>query len=471
MRLVCLIFCGLLLFAQAKAQPVSANLAIRYVKLGNTLREAKQYAQAKDYLEKALGVLQKAGDRYWTAAAYENLGLIDRDLSETASATRNLTKALDLYRATRASASAKVVQQMLGGVANPKADQEIYGGIDIGARGVKMSVVALRFSPDGKSTLVVLKSDTRNTLAINGKPEDFAATADAVKAYLDSLMIGRKIPRERVFVVGSSGLRTELERPENTGKLDELTRTIQAKLGASWPNPVPFIDAKKEAELTIRGMLVESEWRTTATIDIGTGNTKGGYFLSDNSFEYTAFLGTGSVLKYIQEEKRPVAESAQAIYSDAFRQTVASNIERRPEFQSRKRVYVVGGIVYALVTYLHPRHVNNEQVQFTYKDAVHFQEMAIKDYNALTNPDLSGIDSDATFKKAQSEVRNVRERVFKNRDDLIAGATLLRGILEECRRGGDDEKEFVFHRNGVIGWISGYIIEARAKAFKQVQDQ
>ncbi len=456
------------LLTTVHAQPVPVNTAIRFIKLGNTLREAKQYAEATSYLEKALSTLQRTGDRYWVAAANENLGLISRDLNDGVTANRYLTKAMLGYRAVKANLSAKVVEQILTGVTNPQADQEIYGGIDIGSKGVKMSVISLRFSPDGKPTLVVIKADSKNTTAMDGNAQVFANTAQAVKTYLDSLLIGRKIPRDRVFVVGSSGLKTVLEQPDKAGKLAELEQVLKTQLAGVWTEPIPFIDAAKEAELTIRGTLPESEWRSTNTIDIGSGNTKGGYYTADNKFEYIAFLGTGSLADYFKQNSKP-AESAQAAYTEEFRQMVSEMMARKPEFQKRKRTYLVGGIVYALVTYLHPGEVNNSLVRFSYKDAVRFQELAMTNYDALINPDLTGIDGEATLKKAQSEAKNV-QKIF-TREQVIAGATLLRGILEECRGNNPGEKEFVFHRNGVIGWISGYIELAREKAFRQTKEQ
>lgn len=118
---------------------------------------------------------------------------------------------------------------------------------------------------------------------------------------------------------------------------------------------------------------------------------------------------------------------------------------------------------------MHPREINNPLVVFSYKDVVKFQDMAIKNYEALTNPDMSAIDSDAAFQKAQADVKFVREKVF-NRDEVVAGATLLRGVLEECRRNNPENKEYVFHRNGVIGWISGYIIQAIEKNYQQQKE-
>jgi uncharacterized protein HemY len=64
------------------------NTALRYVKLGNTLREAQQYDLSEKYLRQGLQIITEQGDRYWEAATYENLGLLYKDQDKPAEAAR-----------------------------------------------------------------------------------------------------------------------------------------------------------------------------------------------------------------------------------------------------------------------------------------------------------------------------------------------------------------------------------------------
>ncbi|RYC69851.1 tetratricopeptide repeat protein [Spirosoma sordidisoli] len=457
----------LLLFAlsvKVSAQPAAGLAqALRYIKAGNTLREANQFTQAAKYLNQGLAGAKNAKDAYWMAAAYENLGWLYRDMNDATQATFYLNKAFDLYKG-KYSVSALALQKFVGGL---KKQEEIYGGIDIGARGVKVSVIALQYASNGRPNFRIIKAESINTGAAEGTPAAFAATAKAVRSYLDTLLNRRSIVRNRVFVVGSSGLKTVLE---NASKLPDLNKALKSELSSVWPNDIPFIDAATEAELTVRGTIAQNEWLTTATLDIGSGNTKGGYFTADNQFEYVDFPGTSAMTRKIQDSGKPVAQSAQQVYTDEMQSVVGRELGRKPEFENRRKIYVFGGIVYALITYLHPQETNKTVVQFSYKDALKFQDLAIRNYEALTNPDMSGIDSDDVFKKAQADVKTVREKIFK-RDEIIAGATLLRGILEECRRNNPETKEFHFHRNGQIGWISGFIMKMIETEYQQQKEQ
>src|SRR5436190_17925162 len=74
------------------------NIALRYLKLGNTLREAQQYDLSEKYLRQGLQIITEQGDRYWEAATYENMGLLFKDQDKPEDEARYFNKALALYR-------------------------------------------------------------------------------------------------------------------------------------------------------------------------------------------------------------------------------------------------------------------------------------------------------------------------------------------------------------------------------------
>jgi hypothetical protein len=59
------------------------NQSIKFLKLGNTLREAGDYESSKDYLDKGYKLANKTNDAYWSAIADEYLGYYYRDLSKS----------------------------------------------------------------------------------------------------------------------------------------------------------------------------------------------------------------------------------------------------------------------------------------------------------------------------------------------------------------------------------------------------
>jgi hypothetical protein len=75
----------------------SYELAIRYLKLGNTYRESGNYIQAKKYIEMGFSLAKRNNRDYWVAVSYEYLGYLYRDQGEIAKAKEYLIKSKDIY--------------------------------------------------------------------------------------------------------------------------------------------------------------------------------------------------------------------------------------------------------------------------------------------------------------------------------------------------------------------------------------
>jgi len=75
----------------------STELTERYLKLGNTYREAKQFDIALIYLNKGLTLAINSNNVYWTAVAYEFKGYLYRDNGDVLSAKEYLEKAKVIY--------------------------------------------------------------------------------------------------------------------------------------------------------------------------------------------------------------------------------------------------------------------------------------------------------------------------------------------------------------------------------------
>lgn len=76
----------------------SLEMAIRYLKLGNTYREGRKYNLAQSYLRYGLDIAQARGSTYWEAVANEYAGLLFRDMGDRATSLDYLRRADYLYR-------------------------------------------------------------------------------------------------------------------------------------------------------------------------------------------------------------------------------------------------------------------------------------------------------------------------------------------------------------------------------------
>lgn len=80
------------------SQRDNLELGIRYIKLGNSHRVAKNYNEANNFLNKGLRIASKENNKYWEAVAYEYIGYYNCDMGNQASALENLNKAKELYK-------------------------------------------------------------------------------------------------------------------------------------------------------------------------------------------------------------------------------------------------------------------------------------------------------------------------------------------------------------------------------------
>ena len=72
------------------------NLGVRYLKLGNSYREARNYDLSQTYLKKGLDMVRNR-NTYWEAAGYEYLGLLYRDMGDRQMSLEYLRTAASLY--------------------------------------------------------------------------------------------------------------------------------------------------------------------------------------------------------------------------------------------------------------------------------------------------------------------------------------------------------------------------------------
>lgn len=451
---------------QLQAQGGLPLPAIRQLKIGNSFREANQYERAEEYLNKGL-VNIRGKDKYWEAFAYESLGILHKEMGESTLALQNFNKAFNLYNELGMQLSAKLVQSMRDGTEGKK---ETFAGIEIGSKGVKFVIVSMIINPNKRYQFKVEIDSSRNVNIIDGKPENITAAAKAVRFYYYSQALGKyKLSDDKIFIVFSSGAK------DNLSKIDKFRTAYQAvKDSLNLPSrTIDSLTACQEAEYLARGIMPNAELYTSTVLDIGSGNTKGGYVAKQAprfrcfDLDYGSLSLSQKIKALATEENITFAQAAKKI-EPSVREAIRKKFAAGDGLiaKNKPRVWVVGGIAYAMVTYLYPAQVKEIWPRMYPKDVDRFSAMAIEDYEKLTNPNLSAYAPDIQ-EAAGKEAKRVREKVF-NQETLIAGSIILKAIFNEfgtLTPNSSKEKEFYFNRDGYIGWITGYMVEAVKKRY------
>lgn len=349
-------------------------------------------------------------------------------------------------------------------------NNKLHGGIEIGSRGVKGTAISFTRKGSGYD-VKILYTETINTSIMRLKdnrftPEGLKEAAEAVKKIFDRLQQQHQIPVEQIYIIGSSGLRADNK--------SELVGAVSKATGRS----MSFLTVEMEVQLSITGTIPNQrddeakplkEREVALLLDIGSGNTKGGYQQPDSaSYEFVTMgipYGTVSLTNEINKLRNTEADlngfalDALVISPKLLNEQLHKEIEKKPGLLYRKRVYLSGGIIWALATLMHPEN-RRAFVSLTTDDIAMFHYRARNDMEALLNPDLSKINDESKLAEIKKEIESVKT-VFTPKN-IIAGAEILNAVSSEFRL---ENKNLWFARYSNLSWILSYV---RGKAEKQL---
>lgn len=176
-------------------------------------------------------------------------------------------------------------------------NSQLYAGIDIGSKGVKLSVVEAAKNAAKTGAFNVVQESSINTDFISFTRPTFSGTVNAVAKLYTTALNDYKIPADRIYIVVSSGIKEQADREGKNALVTELIDSLKKRTND--PNRmVPVIDVIQEARLSHLSIIPNEKRYNTFLIDIGSGNTKGGYFPNGNTNVFKLFevnWGTRSV--------------------------------------------------------------------------------------------------------------------------------------------------------------------------------
>jgi hypothetical protein len=337
---------------------------------------------------------------------------------------------------------------LLAGPGSACADDSwVYAGIEIGGKGVKATVVKGKpgglykrlFARTHNTTLSVLKDGAFDKAAID-------ETVNAIVGFIKSISAKYKVAPGRIVVVGSSGL------PKASNRVD----FIQAVKKATGKE-LRFIDDRTEVELTIAGVIPKEDRLKSISLDIGSGNTKGGYKPAGFPLVYVAVpLGTVTFTERVRQEMKArdisFVEAAIRLRESDLVAPLRKGANKMPELAKRKTAYISGGMVWAMVTLVRPADVDKAYVTFTPADVKSFLNLVTKKPGTVPMPDLEKVTDVELKKRAEKEAASVNKTYTP--ENLVAGAEILMALVKAFELEG---RTLIFPRNGFVGWLAAYI--------------
>jgi len=241
-----------------------------------------------------------------------------------------------------------------------------------------------------------------------------------------------------------------------------------------------FLSVELEVQLSIAGTIPQqrddenrlvNERHAAMLIDIGSGNTKGGYqqvapapaagipvdeFVT-MGIPYGTVTFTNEASRYHKDDAdlRAFAVDAVMLSPKLLNETLRTEVAKKPGLVKRERLYLTGGIVWAMATLLYPED-RRTFVPLTSEDINQFYRMVTADpqgLQKLLNPDLTKRISNRQVRlEAEKEIESVRNAFSPS--NLIAGAEILKAVNTDFALSG---KRIRFARYGYLSWILSYV--------------
>lgn len=344
-----------------------------------------------------------------------------------------------------------------------------FAGIEVGSKGVKLSLLDVEMSGSKVTRYNIIKDTSINSDFISFNKTSFNET---YKALLNLYFIAGKagINKANIFTVISSGVKVQSEKENKVADVKRLIDTFKNAINEN-NRQFKVIDVVDEARLSHLGIVPESRRYSTFIIDIGSGNTKGGYFPNGNMDEFKLFQltwGTKSVSN--ETEKRLGDDKSFANYKRNLARVLAGQanseityaVNVSNAFMMNDYVAFSGGISWASATLLYPELIDNSVVGVTYDDVKKLYDKIAGNYSSLSENVVATGITDKSFDKAPvlKEVKRVHQ-VFDQKA-LLAGTGLLLSIMRQFE-GVYEKKQFYLVKNGQVGWVSAYVNQQISK--------
>lgn len=345
------------------------------------------------------------------------------------------------------------------------ANSTLYTGIEVGSKGVKMSVIEIGRYAKSNGSFYIVKDTSVNTDFISFTPASFSATLNGFCGLYNTATKDYQIEPKNVFTVISSGVKMQAEKDQKNEWIQNLIDSFKTRIHEPGRN-VEVVDVLKEAKLSHLGIVPESRRYTTFLVDIGSGNTKGGFFPFGNTNDFRLFQvnwGTKSTANAAEkrcEDDKSLANYNKQLYrvlAGAENSEISYAVNASGAYPLSDNIAISGGAAWAVATLIHPELIESPIVSVSYDEVVKFSEKLYSNMDALAPSFLAGNVNRANEKEMVLRETKRVHQVFDQRS-LMAGTGLLLKIMRQFSS-AFETKAFFLVKNGQVGWVSAYVEE------------
>src|SRR5436190_9722398 len=109
-------------------------------------------------------------------------------------------------------------------------NSSVYAGIEVGSKGVKMSVIEIGKNAQSRGAFNILKDSSVNTDFISFNSPSFEATLNGMSGLYSTLVNRYRIDPKFVYTVVSSGVKQQAEKEQKTDWITNLVDSFKTKI-------------------------------------------------------------------------------------------------------------------------------------------------------------------------------------------------------------------------------------------------
>ncbi|MNX39412.1 hypothetical protein D3C86_697720 [compost metagenome] len=338
---------------------------------------------------------------------------------------------------------------------NSFAQKNLYAGIEIGRRAIKVSVLDVNNIRKADYDILYFATERfsfADHITANGEltQEDIDKASITVVTQLKKIKTDFKLLEENIFIVAAPVFASARNIDVLKNKITSLTR-----------KNLDILNVNEEPKTLVKGAIPPVDYANAFLLDIGAQTTKGGYIdeLEDDKLEFIPLeldFGTMTLTDAVQ---KTVANQNQAndmsVYQEksfdfnsVLRKKIKDLLDKNPLLLKKDKIYLSGGAVWAFATLYYNENIKEHYVSLNMEDVLN--------YDAILKNNFTKFTTLAKTNKEAARVLSTYDQKY-----LISANNILVSLLESIPN--LETKKIYFVKDGQTIWLISHIADRSKK--------
>lgn len=335
------------------------------------------------------------------------------------------------------------------------AQKNLYAGIEIGRRAIKVSVLDVNNIRKADYDILYFATDRfsfADHITANGElsQEDIDKATMTVTDQLKKIKTEFKLLEENIFIVAAPVF-------ESARNLNVLKNRITL----ATKKELDVLNVVEEPKTLVKGAIPPVDYANAFLLDIGAQTTKGGYIdeLEDDKLAFIPLeldFGTMTLTDAVQ---KTVANQSQAndmsVYQEksfdfnsVLRKKIKDLLVKNPLLLKKDKIYLSGGAVWAFATLYYNENIKEHYVSLNMEDVLN--------YDAILKNNFTKFTTIAKTNKEAARVLSTYDQKY-----LISANNILVSCLESIPN--LETKKIYFVKDGQTIWLISHIADRSKK--------